>query len=141
MATLSLISAIISHSFVLRARSWKIKSPIRAILAITHFSQKQHKNVLAKPWITKGIRKSIKVKNKLLSTGDRNLYKFYRNKILTLTRARKKVYFHNYFQENLNNMKKTWEGVNNLINRKKHKKNVSTFKLPQTQGLSYAGST
>ena len=78
--------------------------------------------------------------------GDRNLYKFYRNKILTLTRGSKKVYFHNYFQENLNNMKKTWEGVNSLINRKKkkkkhkrkkHKKNISTIKHPQTQGLSY----
>ena len=25
-------------------------------------------------------------------------------------------------QENLNNIKKTWDGINNLINRKKHKK-------------------
>ena len=58
--------------------------------------------------------------------GDRNLYKFYRNKILTLTRGSRKVYFHNYFQENLNNMKKTWEGVNSLINRKKKKKKKKT---------------
>ena len=69
--------------------------------------------------------------------GDHNLYKCYRNKILTLTRVSKKIYFHNYFQENLNNIKKTWEGINNLINRKKHKKSISTIKNPQTQGLSY----
>ena len=98
---------------------------------------KRQKKVLAKPWITKGIRKSIKVKNKLLSMGNHNLYKCYRNKILTLTRVSKKIYFHNYFQENLNNIKKTWEGINNLINRKKHKKSISTIKNPQTQGLSY----
>ena len=29
------------------------------------------------------------------------------NKILTLTRVSKKLYFHNYFQENLNNIKNT----------------------------------
>lgn len=35
--------------------------------------------------------------------------KLYRNEILTLTRARvsKKLYFHNYFQENVNNIKNT----------------------------------
>ena len=37
--------------------------------------------------------------------GDHNLYKLYRNKNLTLTRVGKKLYFQNYFQENLNNIK------------------------------------
>ena len=63
----------------------------------------------SKPWITKGIRRVIKIKNK---------YKLYRNKITILTRINKKSYFHKYFNNNLTNMRKTWEGINNLINRK-----------------------
>ena len=35
----------------------------------------------SKPWITQGIRVSIKTKNKLFASGDQTKYKFYRNKI------------------------------------------------------------
>ena len=73
----------------------------------------------AKPWITRGIRKSIQVKNKLLEGGNSDLYKEYRNKLTILTRISKKLYFHKYFLSNANNLKKTWECINNLINRKK----------------------
>ena len=34
---------------------------------------------LSKPWITKGIRKSIRIKDELFFSGDRDKYKFYRN--------------------------------------------------------------
>ena len=44
---------------------------------------------LSKPWITKGIRISIKVKNELYASGDTANYKIYRNKICTLTRLSK----------------------------------------------------
>ena len=44
---------------------------------------------LSKPWITKGIRTSIKVKNKLYASSDTANYKIYRNKICTLTRLSK----------------------------------------------------
>ena len=40
---------------------------------------------LAKPWITKGIRRSIKIKNNLYCSGETASYKIYRNKILVLT--------------------------------------------------------
>ena len=33
----------------------------------------------------------------------------------------KKQYFHNCFNNNLTNMKKTWEGINNILNRKSKK--------------------
>ena len=69
-------------------------------------------------WITKGIRTSIKIKNKLYFSGNDAKYKFYRNKICSLTRISKKQYFFEYFQANINNMKKTWIGINNLLNRK-----------------------
>jgi hypothetical protein len=66
----------------------------------------------SKPWITKGIRRSIKIKNKLYHSADKNKYKLYRNKITILTRISKKSYFHEYFNNNLTNMRKTWEGIN-----------------------------
>ena len=34
-----------------------------------------------KPWITKGLLKSIKIKNALFASGDIDKYKFYRNKL------------------------------------------------------------
>ena len=37
---------------------------------------------LAKPWLTAGLRKSIRVKNNLFYTSDRDKYKFCKNKIL-----------------------------------------------------------
>ena len=74
---------------------------------------------LSKPWITRGIRKSIKVKNSLYCAGNKALYKMYRNKILNISRQSKKLYYHNYFLGNLNNMKNTWAGINHLINSRK----------------------
>ena len=47
---------------------------------------------LAKPWLTAGLRKSIRVKNNLFYTSDRDKYKFYRNKIISLTRLSKANY-------------------------------------------------
>ena len=77
----------------------------------------------SKPWITKGIRTSIEIKNKPY------LSKFYRNKICSLTRITKKQYFCEYFQANINNMKKTWIGINNILNRKtKKSKSISALK-------------
>ena len=67
----------------------------------------------SKAWITTGIRRtSIQTKNKFLSEDNSATYKLYRNKILTLTRLSKKLYFHNYFQSNTNNLKRTWQGIN-----------------------------
>ena len=51
---------------------------------------------LNKPWITKGLRVSIKKKNELFFSGDKSKYKIYRNKILTLSRLSKKLYYHDY---------------------------------------------
>ena len=39
-----------------------------------------------KPWITKGLRKSLKIKNALFYSEDIDKYKYYRNKLLTLSR-------------------------------------------------------
>jgi hypothetical protein len=44
----------------------------------------------SKPWITKGIRRSIKIKNKLYYSADKNKYKLYRNKITNLINRKRK---------------------------------------------------
>ena len=86
---------------------------------------------LSKPWITKGIRTSIKVKNKLYASGDTANYKTYRNKISTLTRLSKQQYYSKFFNDNLTNMKKTWEGINNVLARKpKNTKPITSIKVP-----------
>ena len=91
-----------------------------------------------KPWITSGIRKSIKVKNQLFHSGYTNKYKLYRNKILTLTRVSKKLYYHTYFEQNANNLKNTWKGINILINRnKKNIKQITALRKLNNAGISY----
>ena len=66
---------------------------------------------MSKPWITSGIRKSIKRKNKLykkyLSTKNEyyiSKYKCYRNKLNHLQRISKKIYYENYFTANNKNI-------------------------------------
>ena len=49
--------------------------------------------------------KKINIKNKLFSSGDKQNYKIYRNKI-KLTRISKKIYYNEYFNKNLSNSKK-----------------------------------
>ena len=64
----------------------------------------------SKPWMTQGIRASIKTNNKLFASGDQTKYKFYRNKINHLIQISvKRGYLHDYFEKKLMNMKKTWE--------------------------------
>ena len=77
-----------------------------------------------KPWITKGILTSIRIKAKLFKTfkktqktQDYAKYKFYRDTINSLTRKSKKQYHKEYFIKHANNLKKTWKGINNLLNR------------------------
>ena len=84
---------------------------------------------LSKPWITKGIRAAIKTKNELFYNGDNSKYKIYRNMLTNLIRISKKNYYSSYFSENFNNMRKTWEGINNFLNRKRNKrKSINTLK-------------
>ena len=86
---------------------------------------------LSKPWITKGIKMSIKVKNKLYALGDNVRYKQFRNKISALIRLSKKDYYVTFFENNFSSMEKTWEGINNLLhNKAKSSKYLRTFRDP-----------
>ena len=83
----------------------------------------------AKPWITKGIKRSVKVKNNLLTAGDSNAYKLYRNKISNLIQLSKKLSFHDFFNDNVKNIRRTWQGINSLINNnRKSNKFITALK-------------
>ncbi len=76
-----------------------------------------------KPWITKGILKSIAVKNKyykrFLKTKNLDIYKkykYYRDLINHLIRKSKKSYYATYFEKFQKNSKKLWSGVKEIIN-------------------------
>ena len=93
---------------------------------------------VSKPWITKGIRGSIIIKNRLFSSGDKQNYKIYRNKITKLRRISKKIYYNEYFNKNLSNIKKTCEGISNLLNRKKkNHKSITKMKCPVKNDFIY----
>jgi len=79
-------------------------------------TSKRQAHRFMKPWITKGLRKSIKIKNAVFYWGDIDKYKYYRNKLLTLSRLGKKLYYSAYFSDNITNVRKTWAGINSLIN-------------------------
>jgi len=79
-------------------------------------------DLLLKPWITKGIRISMDIRDKLnndyLRVPDsspdlkkflRGRYKFYRNRIVSLIRASKKLYYSRYFFQNSGNLRKASE--------------------------------
>ena len=68
---------------------------------------------MQKPWITRGLRKSIKVKNCLFYSGNKAQYKIYRNKLLLLSCLSKKLYYHNYFSQN--NKRKDFKRISSII--------------------------
>ena len=99
---------------------------------------KKQKRVNNKPWLTKGIISSINHRNKIyklfLKSKDpiaKNKflkeYKFYRNKIVDLLNHSKTDHYKYYFENNMKNSKKVWEGINELISIKK--KSVSKISL------------
>ena len=87
-------------------------------------SRKQRK-LIQKPWITKGIFKSIKNKQKLYKshflegTSEQKLnYKKYVNKLRKLKLLSKKSYYRNEFVANKNDKSKLWQTENSLLHSK-----------------------
>ena len=58
----------------------------------------------------------------------------YTNKICTLTRISKQQYYTKFFNDNLTNMKKTWEGINSILARKSNNSRpISSIKDPDDE--------
>ena len=88
-------------------------------------SNKETKN-LVKPWITKGILNSIKIKHRYYSKYMKCLdpfwyskYKKYRDKINHLIRISKYSHYKRYFSLFSRNSKKLWEGIRSFLTNNK----------------------
>ena len=104
----------------------KIEQLINFWAPLQRVSNKK-KKLQNKPWVTKGLLKSIETKNrfyrKMCWTKNPlkreelvNKVKTYKKYILSLTRKSKANHFNNFFQENKLNLFKTWEGIRKIIN-------------------------
>ena len=76
-----------------------INKAVNKVAPIRHLSKRKLKS-FSKPWITSGIRQSIKIKNKLFVRGEHAKYIYYRNKLTTLIRASKSQYYADVFEAN-----------------------------------------
>ena len=80
-----------------------------------------------KPWLNEEIAKLIKLRNKAHARKKRqpnnvNCRRFYnllRNRVHRELKKSKKQYYADYFADNVNNIKKTWEGIRKIANIKK----------------------
>ena len=104
----------------------KINEILDKYAPIKKLSKKELKG-LSKPWITTGIRKSIKRRDKILNsyikckdnTRKEELhseYKTLRNRIVSLIKFSKKDHYRNFFVENSKDIRKTWKGIKSIIN-------------------------
>ena len=84
-------------------------------IPIKKLSAKEIKQ-LSKPWITSGIRRSIRIKNKLYkrfiktqSAYYHTKFKLYRNKLNHLIKISKVNYYRRYFSSNTTHIKNIWD--------------------------------
>lgn len=90
---------------------------------------KQDLKAQSKPWITSGIRTSIRIKNglfkKFLKTKSiyyHTKFKIYRNKLNHLIKLARKNYYYNnnFFSVHENNGKRIWYGIKQIVKVKTH---------------------
>ena len=104
-------------------------------------SNRRLKKMKHKPWITKGLLNSIQKKDsmrkKFMRTRDilkkqllEKHQKKYRNILVHLIRESKTKYYKEFFNTHKQNLRKTWSGINEIINiKKKHVSQPSCLKI------------
>lgn len=86
-----------------------------------------HKSKPLKKWITLGMLNSLRKRDKMhkklvkqpFNTKLKKDYKTYRNTLNNILKTAKIEYFDNQFELNKNNPKKTWENINQLLDKEK----------------------
>ena len=102
-----------------------IKESFHKHAALKKASRKQQK-LREKPWITRGILKSINRKNKLYQQslkGDnysKQTYKVYRNKLTHIKELSKKLYYNELITKSKHNSALIWKSINNITQRTKN---------------------
>ena len=96
------------------------------------FPKIKMKNVyyIRKPWLTYGLKKSIKIKNKLYAVMCRkktvyneNTYKNYQNKLHKLLKNAERSYYNEQILTNKNDIRKIWSMIKTIINKNKSDQN------------------
>ena len=104
----------------------KIEQLLNEMAPFKTLSKKEH-NLYIKPWLTSGILRSIQIRDLLhkqfLKEKDPNKknnlfnkYKRRRNIITYLIRIAKDTYHKSLFDENINDMKKMWKNIKDIVN-------------------------
>ena len=95
-----------------------------------------------KPWLTKGLLKSISIKNKLFKKCFKqkkvNLvskHKLYLNKLTKLKQIAKKNYYTNELNQHKNEIGKQWKIINKIICHKRHQTEIIASILIQTTAV------
>ena len=102
---------------------WRVECCIDCHAPLKRLNKKQLKK-MSNPWINKDIIKMISHRERLLhrkkdDPSNQHLersYKLFRNRINREIKKSKKKYYKEYFENNISNMKKTWQGIKQIIN-------------------------
>ena len=86
------------------------------------------------PWLSNGLKSSIKLKNKLYRISLKhpttfNIYKYkqYKNKLISILKYEEKQFYQRQIIENNNNLMKVWAVIKQVINRNKNSKTSDQF--------------
>ena len=100
------------------------------------------KNKSYEPWVTSGLLKSMKIRDRIykkwLSPHDLvflNKYRFYRNKIKLINKIYREL-FYNTNLSNSSDSKKMWDNINLIINKKLPTQRNYMLKINATSNLS-----
>ena len=119
---------------------WFFNTTLDKHAPIKEFTKKEEKDKL-KPYVTKGIKKCmsvrdkiykqmIKEKDQLIKTEKHKKFKKYRNKVTDLLKTSKQAHYHNYFEENKKNCRALWIGITKFsILKTKIKQILPYFKM------------
>ena len=92
-----------------------------------------------KPWLTEGMKRQIKIKNRLyrryLRTGDdihHSIYKRFRNMLTDKLRIAERKHHETLIEKNKSNLRKSWKVLKEVLNRKKQASCYSRFLIDNT---------
>ena len=100
------------------------------------FKRLSRKRVKDKPWITTGLKESIKRKHLLYqkfifnsSEENKVVHNVFKNKLRSVIRKAETNYYKNVFNNKTQSMKEMWKELGNLLNTKKKRKGNSISKV------------